>query len=49
MLLAQQAIQNGMLPTEIAKQLGFENYTTFYLQYKSIINNIPSKSKHSPE
>ena len=44
-LLAQQAIESGTPPTLAAIQLGFENYPTFFIQYKKIIGKAPTASK----
>lgn len=40
-LTAHQLIQNGATPTDAAEQCGFENYTTFYLQYKKMFGASP--------
>ena len=42
-LKAQQCIENGESPSVVASQFGFENYTTFYLQYKKIFGKSPSR------
>lgn len=44
-LLAQQSIKNGTSPTIVAEKFGFENYTTFYNQYKKIVGIAPNASK----
>ncbi len=40
--LAQADLQSGSLPTEVAAHYGFENYATFYRNYKQYFGVIPS-------
>lgn len=45
MLYAQELIRSGLVPTEVAQHCGFENYATFYRQYKKIIGRTPKEDK----
>lgn len=45
-LQAQQYIENGDAPTIVANQMGFENYATFYNQYKKVLGKSPTKLKN---
>lgn len=47
MLYAQDLIRSGMVPTEAAQHCGFENYATFYRQYKKILNRTPKEDKNT--
>ena len=41
-----ELIRSGMVPTEVAQHCGFENYATFYRQYKKILNRTPKEDKN---
>ena len=45
-LYAQQLIESGVPPMTAAEQCSFNNYSTFYMQYKKILGISPMKSKH---
>ena len=45
MLYAQQLIRSGEPPTSVAERCKFENYATFYRQYKKILNRSPKEDK----
>ena len=45
MLYAQQLIWQGAPPTEVAVRCHFENYATFYRQYKKILGRSPKEDK----
>lgn len=45
MLYAQQLIWQGCPPTEVAVRCHFENYATFYRQYKKILGRSPKEDK----
>ena len=45
MLYAQQLVKEGMSPTEVAVHCHFENYATFYRQYKKILGKSPKDDK----
>lgn len=47
MLYAQELIRSGMVPTEVSQHCGFENYATFYRQYKKILNRTPREDKNT--
>lgn len=47
MLYAQQLVKEGMSPTEVAAHCNFENYATFYRQYKKILGKSPKDDKSS--
>ena len=42
---AQTLIQQGMAPMEVAVQCQFENYATFYRQYKLVLGHSPKEDK----
>ncbi len=42
MELARTKILKGILPTKVSQDLGFEEYSTFYRQYKKIFRCSPS-------
>lgn len=44
-LHAKRMINDGVPVTEAAAKCGFDNYSTFYLQYKKIIGESPSETK----
>lgn len=44
-LHAKQMINDGVPIMETAAKCGFDNYSTFYLQYKKIIGESPSETK----
>ena len=41
--LAQAEMQTGSHPTEVATRYGFENYATFYRNYKRHFGVAPSE------
>ena len=43
MQLAVTLISQGHLPKNVAEQLGYDYYTTFYKHYKSVFNATPSQ------
>ena len=45
MLYAQHLIRAGFAPTDVAERCNFENYATFYRQYKKILNKSPKDDK----
>ena len=45
-LYAQQLIAGGTPPTEAAAKCAFENYSTFYRQYKKYLNTPPKGGKN---
>ena len=45
MLHAQQLIRAGESPTVVAERCNFENYATFYRQYRKILNKSPKEDK----
>jgi YesN/AraC family two-component response regulator len=45
MLYAQQLIRAGYSPTDVAERCNFENYATFYRQYKKILHKSPKEDK----
>lgn len=42
-LYAESRIRGGMSPTEVAKLCNYENYSTFYRQYKKILGHTPQE------
>ena len=42
-LLARTLIQSGQSPTEVASSLGFNHYSSFYRDYRSIFHHSPAK------
>lgn len=44
-LYAQQLIQAGNAPVEVAARCHFESYATFYRQYKKYLNKMPKEDK----
>ena len=42
MQLAQRLLQDGMGAQEVCRELGYDNYTTFYYNYKQIIGSSPA-------
>ena len=48
MLHAQQLVQSGTPPTQAALLCGFDEYTTFYRQYKSHYGIAPNADKDAP-
>ena len=40
-LYAESNIRDGLSPTDTAKLCGYENYSTFYRQYKNILGKTP--------
>lgn len=45
LLYAKNLIENGDSPTDVYKQCGFKDYTTFYRGYKKFIRTNPSQTK----
>ena len=45
-LYAQSLILAGTAPTEVAVGCQFENYATFYRQYKAVLGHSPKEDKH---
>lgn len=45
MLTARQYIDNGMSPTQAAEHCGFDNYTTFWREYRREYGISPAKQK----
>lgn len=41
MLYAEMLLRNGLTPTEVAKECGYDTYTTFYRQYKKHTGRAP--------
>ena len=48
MLHAQQLVQSGTPPTQVVLLCGFEEYTTFYRQYKRHFGISPQTDKETP-
>ena len=46
--LVQQALSAGANPTEICRQYGFGNYSTFYRNYQKVYGCRPSRSPKQP-
>ena len=46
-LYAQSLILAGTAPTEVAVGCQFENYATFYRQYKAVLGHSPNEDKHN--
>ncbi len=44
-MYAQQLISNGMPPTVASFTVGYENYSTFYRQYKKLLFHSPEEDK----
>ena len=44
-LYAQSLIQAGAAPTEVAVRCRYENYATFYRQYKAVLGYAPNEDK----
>lgn len=44
-LYAQQLIIDGTQPTTAANAVGYQNYSTFYRQYKKLLNRSPENDK----
>ena len=44
-LYAQSLIQAGQAPTDVAVRCHFENYATFYRQYKAVVGHSPQEDK----
>ncbi len=44
-LYAKDLIESGMAPTRVAEACGFENYSTFYRQYKQHLGASPLEDK----
>ena len=42
MQLAEELLQNGMSVKEVCRELGYDNYTTFYYNYKQIMGCPPA-------
>jgi AraC-like DNA-binding protein len=40
-LYAETLLAEGMTPTEVAKECGYDTYTTFYRQYKKHTGRAP--------
>ena len=47
--LAQQAIRSGAKPTEVYLQYGFNNYATFFRDYKRYFGHCPSDEAYLPD
>lgn len=47
--LAQRAIRSGSKPTEVYLQYGFNNYATFFRDYKRFFGHCPSDEMFLPE
>jgi len=45
-LAAHQLIESGSKPYQVAKQFGFDDYSTFYRSYVSIIGSAPSNNDY---
>jgi methylphosphotriester-DNA--protein-cysteine methyltransferase len=43
-LAAHKMIEGGSKPYQVAKELGFDDYSTFYRCYVSIIGSAPANS-----
>ena len=46
-LAAHQMIENGAKPYQVAKKYGFDDYSTFYRSYVSIIGAAPANNSLS--
>lgn len=44
-LYAQSLIRGGQAPTEVASKCQYENYATFYRQYKAVLGYTPNEDK----
>ena len=42
-LYAEAKIHAGMSPTDVAKLCNYENYSTFYRQYKKVLGHSPAE------